>query len=179
MSDSTIVLSPAKAKELGLKQGDAVALVGRRRRAAYTKVTVDKQKKDNCGVSANLAKNLRLRNGDKLKVVPLVGETPKDTERSGDMVLLQVSIPPKVMTVTLAPIEDSLKALQNSEGGDDIPAEELNTRFVAPYLEEKGGMVKVGHVLVLGDENGKKLDFIVTEIELESDKEQVEGTEGA
>jgi hypothetical protein len=179
VSDSTIVLSPAKAKELGLRKGDAVALVGRRRRAAYAKVTIDKQNNVKCVVSANFAKNLRLRNGDKLKVVPLVGETPKDTERSGDMVLLQVSTPPKATTVTLAPIEDSLKALQNSEGGDDIPEEELTARFVAPYVEEKGGMVKVGHVLALSDDNGKKLEFMVTEIELEGDKDKIEETEGA
>ena len=163
---------------MGLSKGDAVALVGRRRRASYAKISIEKQNKSSCSVSANMAKNLRLRNGDKLKVVPLVGEAPEDAERSGDMVLLQVTTPPKIMTVTLAPITDSLKSLQNSEGGDDIPEKDLMTRFINPYLEEKGGMVKVGHVLSLSDENGKKLDVMVREIELESDKEKSEDDEG-
>ena len=159
-----------------LKNGDAVALVGRRRRAAYATVSVGKQKKTHCGVSANLAKNLRLRNGDKLKVVPLVGETPADTERSGDMVLLQVSTPPELMSVTLSPVDDSLRSLEASEGGDEIPEEEITARFVAPYMEQKGGMVKRGHLLTLADENGKKLEFIVTDVVLEGEPKE-EGKE--
>jgi len=109
MSDCTIVLSPSKAKEMKLEEGAAVALVGRRRRAAYAKVSISKQKKVVCGVSANLARNLRLRNGDKVKVEPLKGETAADAERSGDMVLLQVSDAPQVMTVTFSPIEDKVE----------------------------------------------------------------------
>lgn len=175
------MLSPSKAKELKLKDGDAVAVVGRRRRAAYATVSVSKQKKTNCGVSANLALNLRLRNGDKVKVESLVGETAAETERSGDMVLLQVSSPPEVMSVTLSPIDDSLKLLEASEGGDEISEEEINSRFVAPYLEERGAMVKRDHVITLADENGKKLEFIVTDIALEGaaeTEEEAEAEEG-
>ena len=150
-------------------------MIGRRRRASYARVSIGKQKKTNCGVSANVAGNLRLRNGDKVKVEPLTGETPQDTARSGDMVLLQVSSPPQVMSVTLSPIEDSLNALEAGEGGDEIPDEELTQRFVAPYLEEKGALVKLGHVLTLRDDNGKKLEFIVTGLTLEGDAEKEEG----
>ena len=158
-----------------------VALVGRRRRACYVRVSVasGKQKKTKCGISANVAANLRLRNGDKVKVERLMGETPEDTKRSGDMVLVQVTVPPKVMSVTLSPLEDSLNALEAGEGGDEIPDEELNQRFVAPYLEEKGALVKRDHVLTLRDDNGKKLDFIVTDVALEGDAEKEEGEEDA
>ncbi|CAB9501036.1 Transitional endoplasmic reticulum ATPase [Seminavis robusta] len=177
-SDCTIILSASKAKELGLKKGEAVALVGRRRRAAYAIVTVGKLKKSSCSVHANLAKNLRLRNGDKIKVERLAGETPADTVRSGDMIILQVSKPPKIKAVTLSPVEDSLTALQNSEGGDAIPEDEIDERFVMPYLDETGAMMKQDHLLTLSDANGKKLEFIVTEVELESDKpEDEEGEE--
>lgn len=152
--------------------------MGRRRRAAYATVSVAKQKKTNCGVSKNLATNLRLRTGDKVKVVPLVGETSADTERSGDMILMQCSTPPEVMSVTLSPVEDSLKSLEASEGGDEIAEDEINARFVAPYMEERGGMVKRGHLLTLGDENGKKLEFIVTDVALEGEEEKEEGADG-
>ena len=149
-----------------------VALVGRRRRACYVRVSVDQQKKTNCVISSNVAANLRLRNGDKVKVERLEGESPEDTKRSGDMVLVQVTVPPKVMSVTLSPLVDSLNALEASEGGDEIPDEELNERFVAPYLEEKGALVKRDHVLKLRDENGKKLDFIITDVALEGEEEK-------
>ena len=180
VSDTTIVLSAAKAKELKIKDGMMVALVGRRRRACYVRVSVasGKQKKTKCTISANVAANLRLRNGDKVKVERLEGETPEDTKRSGDMVLVQVTVPPKVMSVTLSPLEDSLNALEAGEGGDEIPDEELNQRFVAPYLEEKGALVKRDHVLTLRDDNGKKLDFIVTDVTLEGDEEKEEDAEG-
>lgn len=177
VSDCTVVLSSAKAKELKVKDGSMIALVGRRRRASYARVSISKQKKTDCHVSANLAANLRLRNGDKVKVERLDGETPEDTKRSGDMLLVQVSTPPLIMSVTLSPVEDSLNALEAGEGGDEIPDEELNARFVAPYLAEKGAMVKRGHLLKLRDENGKRLEFIVTDIAMEGDAEKEEEAE--
>ena len=105
----------------------------------------------------------------------LKGETAADAERSGDMMLLQVSDAPQVMTVTFSPIEDSLKSLENAEGGDEIPDEELEQRFVTPYLDEKGAMVKAGHAITLVDENGKKLEFMVSEVVLEGEEEGAEG----
>jgi len=164
--------------ELNVKEGAFVAVVGRRRRASYARVAIDKQKKNICGVSSNSAKNLRLRNGDKVKVERLEGETPQETQRSGDMILLQVMNPPKIMSVTLSPVEDSLNALGSGEGGDDISDEELNQRFVAPYLSEEGALLKLGHVLALKDDNGKLLEFMVTDIALEGEEEKEEDEEG-
>jgi formylmethanofuran dehydrogenase subunit D len=167
----TISISPAKAKELSVSDGDAVVLVGRRRKAAYALVKVEKTKKGVCTVSQNMAKNLRLRDGDKLKVIPMGSE--EDQPRSGDMVLLKHDKPPKVTSVTFSPIEDSLAALEAREGGDTLPDEELMERFVTPYLNlsEKSAVVKKNSMLTLVDDNGKKLDFMVTHVELEDASE--------
>jgi hypothetical protein len=182
--DCTVKISPAKAKELKVKSGDMVGLIGRRRRAAYVTVSVKKgQKGTACEVSLNLAKNLRIRDGDKIKLAPLGGDA-EDHERSGDMKLLQVSAPTTVAAATFSPIADSLISLQAGEGGDDISDEELTERFLTPYLnldqEEKSILVKQGHVLTLQDENGKHLEFMISNVELEGDdesaEEEVEGT---
>mmetsp|Transcript_17437 Transcript_17437/g.31464 ORF Transcript_17437/g.31464 Transcript_17437/m.31464 type:complete len:921 (-) Transcript_17437:60-2822(-) len=176
--DCTVKISPAKAKELKVKSGDTVGLIGRRRRAAYVTVSVKKgQKGTACEVSLNLAKNLRIRDGDKIKLAPL-GADAEDHERSGDMKLLQVSSPTTVAAATFSPIADSLISLQASEGGDDIPDQELTDRFLTPYLnleqEEKSILVKLGHVLTLQDENGKQLEFMISNVELEGDDESAE-----
>merc|ERR1712157_323072 len=42
VSDSAILLSAAKAKELGVSNGEVVAVVGRRRSATYGRVQVQK-----------------------------------------------------------------------------------------------------------------------------------------
>lgn len=166
---------------MNLSAGDDVVLVGRRRRAAYASVEIVKQKKSQCGVSANLAANLRLRNDDTVKVVPL-SAADHDEARSGDLVLLLAKEPPAVTSVTFSPIEDSLESLQASEGGDEISDEELMQRFVTPYTEDgAGALVKRDAVITLTDENGKHLDFIITHVELEGDsdekkEEAVEGT---
>lgn len=141
-------------------------MVGRRRRAAYGRVSVAKSKKTACTISENLAKNLRLRKGDKMKVVPL-SEEKGEGSTSGDMVLLDNSSAPKVSSVTLSPIDDSLTSLEAMEGGDEIPDEELLSRFVTPYLESSSGLLKRGHILLLKDENGRKLEFIVSHLENE------------
>ncbi len=172
-------------------------VVGRRRRAAYAQVqvraaaateespTAGRKKKSakkksllqSGTISASLASNLRLRHGDKFKIMPLE-EKPKadDTDEvsssySGDLLLLQVSSPPQVTALTLSPLEDSLLALQASEGGDDINDSELLERFVTPYFEALGSqynkaLLKKGHVLTLADENGKRLEFMVTQVDL-------------
>jgi len=172
--------------------GDVVVLVGRRRRASYAKVQIGpkKQKKSSCVVPANLAANLRLRQDDAVKVVPL-HSVDHDETRSGDLVLLRSASVPAVASVTFSPVEDSLDALQGGEGGDEIPDEELMDRFIKPYTENNdGATVKSNAVLTLVDENGKKLDFVVSQVELdnisaatgegkEKDEEQKEGEEGA
>lgn len=180
-SDSTITLSPNKAKELSFKEGDVVMVIGRRRRAAYGQVHVSKVKKSTCVVSSNLATNLRLRNGDKVKVASLT--TENDEEHStGDMILFQSS-PKSVTSVTYSPIDDSLASLEASEGGDEISDDEIMERFVTPYTELDDGataLVKRGHVVKMTDDNGKSLEFVVTHVELEgtSPEEQEVEDEG-
>mmetsp|Transcript_20294 Transcript_20294/g.49752 ORF Transcript_20294/g.49752 Transcript_20294/m.49752 type:complete len:896 (+) Transcript_20294:96-2783(+) len=163
-SDSALVISPSKAKELSLKNEDVVVVIGRRRKAAYGRVSISKGRKSICTVSENLAKNLRLRKGDKLKVMSLTGD---EESRSGDMILLEHSSAPKITSVTLAPVDDSLSTLEAMEGGDEIADEDIKSRFLDPYLESADGLLKRGHILLLKDENGRKLEFIVTHMEIE------------
>lgn len=155
-------------------------VIGRRRRAAYATVHVSKKaKKSMCIVSANMAMNLRLRNGDKIKVAALTSDS--DEEHSmGDMILFQSS-PKTVTSVTFSPVDDSLSALENSEGGDEISDDEIMERFVTPYteLEDKVALVKRGHLIKMTDDNGKSLEFVVTHVELEGmTPEEDEAEEG-
>jgi transitional endoplasmic reticulum ATPase len=171
--DSTLIISPSKAKELGISKGDVVAVIGRRRKATYGRVQVQKPKSkkssaSSCIVSENLAKYLRLRKGDKVKIVPLGTSQDEDgTTRSGDLVLVEAKTAPQVASLTLSPIEDSLSSLEALEvAGDKIPDEEITERFVTPYLEEQGGVLKRGQVLLLTDASGRKLEFLVSHMDL-------------
>jgi transitional endoplasmic reticulum ATPase len=169
ITDSAIMLTAKKAKELGVSNGDVVAAVGRRRTATYGRVLVQKKKSgssSNCVLSENLAKELRLRKGDKVKIVPL-GESSDPGSHSGELALVEAESAPILESVTLSPIDDSLSSLESIEGGDPLSDEEINLRFVAPYLEESGGLLKKGQVLKLKDEDGRKLDFIVTNVMVE------------
>jgi len=172
LEDSTVLLSSSKAKELGVGAGDTVVLIGRRRAASYGIVQIASKKKakfTSCTLSANLAANLRLRQDDKVKVVPLTKTKESDDDegnRSGDLVLLDNDKPIKVTAVTFSPIEDSLVALESNEGGDELTDEEIKERFIDPYLTTDGAMIKQGHALKLRDENGKALDFMVSFVEL-------------
>ena len=152
-------------------------LIGRRRKAAYGRVNVAKKaKKGICKVSANLAANLKLRSDDKVKVVPLTGNND-DKSRSGDLLLLTKPEVPTVESVTFSPIEDSLEALVAAEGGDEIADEEIEARFVQPYLEGvDGAVLKQGHVIRLMDENGKKLEFMISHVDIQG--ESAEENEG-
>lgn len=182
-----------------------VVLVGRRRRASYATIAVldapskqassskSKSTKLHCVVPENLAKNLRLRQDDAVKVVPLgkggggaTDDAEDDdptapSERSGDLVLLDSSKVPVVTSVTLSPLTDSLEALQASEGGE-FSDEELQDRFVKLYTEgATKALFKRGHILTLLDENGRHLDFVVSHVELEgedSGKPTENGEEG-
>ena len=178
--DNIVVLSPSKASELSVKSGENVVLIGRRRCALFAIVKVKKGKKSKCIVSPNMASNLRVRNEDKIKVLKM--GVDDDQPLSGDMELLKTSTPPKVASVTLSPIEDSLSQLEAREGGDEISTEELTDRFVTPYLnlDESSVLLKKGHVLTLTDDAGRRLDFTVSEMELDgqppkSDNETEEG----
>ena len=178
VEDSKVVLTPKKAKELKVADGDVVAIIGRRRRGTYAIASVPSKKKgsnSNCFISHTLASNLRIRDGDKLKVVPL-GKDAADAEaRSGDMILLTKDAE-VVSSVTYSPIEDSLNNLINSEGGDEIEDEELMERFIEPYLnlEDDGGSVvaKSGSVVTMKDENGKTLDFIISHVDDGEEREE-------
>jgi translation initiation factor IF-1 len=177
-TDSTITLSPAKAKELNFKEGDVIMVIGRRRRATYARVHVHKGKTSTCVVSANLAMNLRLRNGDKVKVASLTSDEDEE-HKTGDMILFQSS-PKQVTSVTFSPVEDSLASLESSEGGDEISDDEIMKRFVNPYLNLDNGtaLIKKGHILKMTDDNGKNLEFIVTHVELEGTTPEDELEEG-
>lgn len=180
-SDSEVTISSSKAKELGVKAGQHVVVIGRRRKAAYAVVNVAKKgasKKGACKVSANLAQNLKIRNDDKIKIVPLEADVANES-RSGDLLLLVKAEVPTVESVTFSPIEDSLMALVAAEGGDDIPDEEIQARFVQPYLEDpKGAVIKQGHVVKLIDENGKRLEFIVSHMEVSGETEDANEADG-
>jgi len=91
--------------------------------------------------------------------------------------LLKNAVPPKVKAVTFSPLEDSLRTLEGSEGGDELSDGEVLDRFVRPYTEsDEKAMVKKGHVLLLRDENGKMLEFVVTHVGLgDKDEEVAEG----
>jgi hypothetical protein len=125
-----------------------------------------------------MAVNLRIRQDDKIKLVPLAAADHTE-ERSGDLVLLNVENPPLVKAVTFAPLEDSLNSLQASEGGDEISEEELMERFVGPYTQDRDNLlIKKGNVLTLRDDNGKKLEFTVSHVEVESAADAKEESSG-
>ena len=176
MKDCSVQISEAKAKELGVTNGDTIVLVGRRRHASYAKVEVAKKgKKSSCTVTQNMAYNLRLRQDDKVKLVVLdkAYEEESASERSGDLLLLQKQ-PSLIQSITFSPIEDSLTGLTALEGGDVIPDSEIQARFVTPYLENSDGAVlKQGHLLVLRDENGKRLEFYVSNILFEEESDEI------
>ncbi|EEC50026.1 predicted protein [Phaeodactylum tricornutum CCAP 1055/1] len=112
-----------------------------------------------------------------VKVVPLHAADHEES-RSGDLVLLQAKEPPKVKAVTFAPVEDSLKQLESAEGGDEIAEEELQARFVQPYVDNpQQAMVKKGLLLMLRDENNKALEFMVTHIDTENDASESKASE--
>jgi hypothetical protein len=150
--------------------GDTVVLVGRRRHAAYAKIEISKAgKKSSCVVSQNMAYNLRLRQEDKIKVVVLEKSFEEEgaSERSGDLLLLQKQ-PSPIQSISFSPIEDSLSGLTALEGGDEIADSEIQARFVMPYLENSpGAVLKEGHLLVLRDENGRRLEFYISHVAVE------------
>lgn len=168
MADYTVTIGPKKAKELKVKTGDVVVVIGRRRRATYAAIAVDKKPPTSCTISENLAANLRLRQDDKIKVVPLASENAVLGERSGDLLLIDHP-PAPATSVTFAPVEDSWNNLVSGEGGDAISDEEIMERFLKPFLEETGAILKKGHTLKLRDENGKLLEMIVTHMDLEEE----------
>jgi hypothetical protein len=190
--DCEAVLSAAKAKELGVAAGDVILLIGRRRRAAYARVQIGRSdlKTSSCTIRSNMAANLRLRQDDKIKIELLrdgistagnSGDAEKDLEdknRSGDLTLLLQKKPSAIRSATFSPVEDSISALVASEGGDTIPDEELQERFVAPYLVGDAGLLKQGNIVTLIDENGKRLEFYITQIELDEEEDTAEVDKG-
>lgn len=191
-------MHPKKAQELGVKTGDVVVLIGRRRRATYGRVAISAAASDRAPASANkkkassvgasssvvhlsstLAHYLRVRLNDKVKVVALSApDLDLKEPRSGDLKLLQSRTPTVVETITLSPVEDSYQAVVAAEGGDEISEEELMERWVRPYLETGGGgggLLKTNMVVSLRDEaTGRSLEFLVTHMSLrQPDSESV------
>jgi len=90
-------------------------------------------------------------------------------------------------SVTFAPIRDSLHTLELKErGGDEFSDEEISERFVVPYLimEEDDGndgnsvvVLREGHTLVLKDDNGVSLEFMVSHLDLVGDDDNSENEE--
>ena len=151
--------------------------MGRRRRASYAVVEIAKGSKGSIKLSHNLASNLRVRDTDKVKVVPLGGDNADEFEAtSGDMALLAAS-PEVASSVTFSPVKDSLHSLELSEGGDELSEDEIKSRFLEPYLNMEEGVVvmKKGHTLVLRDDNRKTLEFTVIHLGFgeEDEKEDV------
>jgi len=156
-------------------------VIGRRRRATYAHVHISKatKKSSTCVVSSNLAANLRLRNGDKVKVASLANADSDEEHTNGDMILFQSS-PKPVTSVTFSPVEDSLASLESSEGGDEISDDEIMQRFVTPYTElgdDATALIKRGHVVKMTDDNGKSLEFVVSHVELEGASPEGEAEE--
>ena len=176
-SDYTVSISPVKAKELGVGSGDIVAIIGRRRRVSYATVKVSKMSSGSVGVKYNLAMNLRIRDTDQVKIVPLGSAEgdDKDAYGTGDMALV-TSTPAVAAGVTFSPVKDSLHSLELSEGGDELSEDEIMERFVTPYLNMEGGdvVLKKGHTLVLMDDNRVSLEFTVTHLDMEGDVEDEE-----
>ena len=127
-------------------------------------------KKSSCRINQNLAANLRVRQDDKVKIEKL-GESGDDSDRSGDLILVQQTEPAIIQSATFSPVEDSLSALVGQEGGDDIPDDEIMSRFVEPYMQGGGGLLKKGNLLTLRDENGLRLEFYVSHLGLDGEAE--------
>mmetsp|Transcript_3108 Transcript_3108/g.6847 ORF Transcript_3108/g.6847 Transcript_3108/m.6847 type:complete len:910 (+) Transcript_3108:193-2922(+) len=175
--DYTLTLSPNKAKELNVKSGDIVAIIGKRRRASYGKVKVAKMKGGSVKVSYNVANNLRIRDTDQVKIVPLTSDTGSD-ENGNEYESYSLGTQPTEVAaaVTFSPVVDSLNILELREGGDELSDDEILERFVTPYLNLEGGdvILKEGHTLVLMDENKVALEFTVSHLDMEG-----EGEDGA
>jgi hypothetical protein len=181
--DSTVTISSRKAKEINVRSGDIVVLVGRRRNASYAQVAIGEKafkNDDSCSISQNLAYNLRLRQDDKVKVVPMKSMDHEEP-RSGDLLLMKAKEVAQVTSVSFAPVDDSLNALTSSEGGDDLSDDEILERFVRPYLNSNDGnfqLLKKGHLISLRDESGRRLEFYVSQMELEDTEDDDGKTEG-
>ncbi len=151
-----------------------MGVIGRRRRASYAVVAVSKNPNAAVGLSHNLATNLRVRDTDKVKIVPLGREEGFSEATNGDTALL-ASKPSVASSVTFSPVRDSLHSLELSEGGDELSEEEISSRFVKPYLDGEGVVVlKRGHTLILRDANGRTLEFTVTHLGVGEEEEKAE-----
>ncbi len=185
-SDYRLCISPSKAKELNIKSGDLVAIIGKRRRASYAKVNILPKgaATEEAKLSRNMASNLRLRTMDKVKIVPLSsknnGEENDDDEECESKSYSLGNKPTSsiAQSITLHPLKDSLTSLDYKEdgGGDGLSDDEVLERFITPYLnleeDEEGGIfLNGGHMLTLKDENGFRLEFKVGHLELEGDEE--------
>ena len=131
-------------------------------------------------LSNNLATNLRVLDTDKVKIVPL---NTSDNGEENESESYTLGNPPSDIahSVTFAPIRDSLHTLELKErGGDEFSDEEISERFVVPYLnmdedgDGNGVVLREGHTLVLKDDNGVSLEFMVSHLDLVGDDSENE-----
>jgi hypothetical protein len=189
-SDSGVVISQAKASELKLKDGDLVAVIGKRRRASYARVDVAPRRGGGMArgvakIGRNLASNLRVRDDERLRIVTLDG-LPVDVEggEGGDG-NGSYGLGPRptnaASSVTFHPLRDS-----SSYDADEMSDEMLADRFVRPYLEggeEVDGvaLLRQGHVLSIADEGGVVMEFTVGHVDVDGkddDDNEKDGAEG-
>ena len=137
-------------------------------------------------LSNNLANNLRVLDTDKVKIVPLNSNEKDGEENESESYTLGTPPTEIAHSVTFAPLRDSLHTLELKErGGDEFSDEEISERFVVPYLnmdEDNGNdgnsvVLREGHTLVLKDDNGVSLEFMVAHLDLVGDNDDSENEE--
>mmetsp|Transcript_24491 Transcript_24491/g.55935 ORF Transcript_24491/g.55935 Transcript_24491/m.55935 type:complete len:904 (-) Transcript_24491:224-2935(-) len=162
--DATVTISPGKARELSVSQGDVVLVIGRRRLTNYFTVAVEKRCAG-ASLSANAAYNLRVTAGDRVKlVVP-----GADAEEDGPTYDYAGEAPLEIKEVIFAPVEDSVATYERMHnGGDELDDEEVLEKFVRPYMEEEG-ILRAGMIVKMaeGGDNagsGRTVEFLVKSI---------------
>jgi len=173
--DSALTLSPGKARELAVSDGDVVLVIGRRRRAAHLRVAV---RKGGTGarLSASCGRSLRVSSGDRVRVVVDPTGGPEEDHLYG----YAGPAPAGVAEVSFAPVEDSLTTYERTyHGGDDVAEEELLARFVRPYVEGRDGemgAVRSGDVVRMAEDghDGRVVEFVVQGLVAAGDGEEAE-----
>eukprot|EP00588_Corethron_pennatum_P025961 CAMPEP_0194316664 /NCGR_PEP_ID=MMETSP0171-20130528/13461_1 /TAXON_ID=218684 /ORGANISM="Corethron pennatum, Strain L29A3" /LENGTH=194 /DNA_ID=CAMNT_0039072987 /DNA_START=148 /DNA_END=728 /DNA_ORIENTATION=+ len=106
--DSTVTLSAGKARELGVRTGAVVLVIGRRRRAAHLRVVVGKGG-TGARLSASCGRSLRVSSGDRVRVV---ADFAGGEEEEGPAYGYAGPEPSGVAEVSFAPVEDSLSTYE-------------------------------------------------------------------
>lgn len=197
LSDCYISIAQSKARELRLRQGELVGIMGKRRRCAYVKVNILQTDRTTTTtttttssssaviIGRNLANNLRIRNDDKVRIISVneieENENEDQQQQNGSYGLgKRPTIVAK--TVTFHPIKDTMSN-NVDDYDDDVSNEELISRFITPYLESSSAddvdndenenvmaIMKEGHVLSLTDDNGNVMEFTIGKLDVDHDE---------